>query len=371
MTEPLPKPRLPGARRTRVFVVDDSVVVRGLLARWLAEEPDLEAAGSAADGVQAIRKLVQANADICVLDLEMPVMGGLEALPHLLSLQPKLKILIASRLTKRGAEITLRALELGAADYVAKPEASGLGGADAFRRELFEKARALAGDPGGEPTPDATPSAPTLEPISSQVRRALPAQLHRPEILVVGASTGGPQALRLFLQNMGASWPTPIVMVQHMPATFTDLLASHLAKGTSLSVVTAVDGMPMLAGRAYLAPGDFHLRFERQGETIVARLDQGPSENYCRPSVDVLFRSAAETFREAALAVVLTGMGRDGLAGSAAIARAGGVILAQDEESSVVWGMPGAVAKAGWASVVGDLEHLALAARALSRCERP
>jgi len=351
-------------------VVDDSVVVRGLVTRWLQDQPDLEFVGSAADGAQAIRKLADIEADVCLLDIEMPVMGGLEALPHLLRLRPGLKVLIVSRLTQRGAEVALRALELGAADYLAKPEASRLGGADAFREELFAKARAL-GPSGGETVIEADFESPMTSPEPPAGLRPLPANLPRPDLLVIGASTGGPQALRLFLHELGPAWPTPIVIVQHMPAAFTSLLAAHLDKPAGLSVQMAVHGRVLSPGVAHVAPGDFHLRVREKAGVMIAALDQGPEENFCRPAVDVLFRSAAEAFGARVLGVVLTGMGKDGVNGAAAIARAGGAVMAQDKDSSVVWGMPGAVIKAGWASVECPIEGLARAAKAIMRGERP
>lgn len=368
MTASAGAPR-PAGRPTRVLVVDDSVVVRGLLSQWIESDPDLELVGSAADGAQAIRKLADLGADVCILDLEMPVMGGMEALPRLLRIAPTLKILIASRLTQRGAEITLRALDLGAADYVGKPESSRLGSADDFRRELLAKARALGGaasDIAGKDAAQATGEPPAPGPL-----RPLPAFPRQPEILAIAASTGGPQALRRFLERLGGDWPTPIVLVQHMPAQFTGLLAVHLGKTLALPVVAGKHGMPLEAGRVHLAPGDLHMRVARTGASACLRLDEGAPENFCRPAADVLFRSVAEAYGDRALGVVLTGMGRDGLAGSSALVRAGGVVMAQDQASSVIWGMPGAVTRGGLASVVGSVDTLAAAARSLAAGGRP
>lgn len=359
------------ARPIRVMIIDDSAVVRGLFARWMAVESEFELVGSAPDGAQGVARIGGLNPDVVVLDIEMPVMGGLEALPGLLAAKPGVKVVIASTLSQKGAEITLRALELGAADYIGKPNSSRLGGADAYRLELIGKLRALgaraAGRNAARPARDgaSTASGP------KGVLRLLPSVLARPELLAIGASTGGPQALRDFFTVLNGAWTSPIVVVQHMPPTFTRLLAQHLDKVSPLAAVEAEHGMPLLPGRIHLAPGDHHMTVRRDGARLVLALDQSPAVNFCRPAVDPLFLSAAETLGDKVLAVMLTGMGHDGRDGSRAVTEAGGVVLAQDEESCVVWGMPGAVADAGLASLLRPVPGLAQAVRALGKGERP
>jgi two-component system chemotaxis response regulator CheB len=277
------------------------------------------------------------------------------------------KVVMASTLSHKGAEVTLRALSLGAADYIGKPDSSRVGGADAYRLELLDKIRALggAGRRRTVPTPAgaARPSGGGLRPLPPSATRA--------EILAVGASTGGPQALRDFFGALGGAWKKPIVVVQHMPPAFTPILAEHLGKAARLDSVEAEHGMPLLPGRIHVARGDHHMRLAREGGKLVLHLDQGEPENFCRPAVDPLFRSAAELFREQVLAVVLTGMGHDGREGARAIVGAGGAVLAQDEASSVVWGMPGAVVDAGLACMVRPVPALAQAVRTLVSGGRP
>ena len=338
------------------MIVDDSAVARGLLRQWITEDPSLELAGTAADGAQALARIEACDPDLVVLDLEMPVMGGLEALPRILAARPGVKVVIASTLTQRGAAAALRALELGAADCIGKP-GSGPGGAEAYQADLLRKLRGLTAR--AAPAPDRF----TLRP--------LPAVLKRPEVLVVGASTGGPQALAALLSGLGPRWDAPVLVVQHMPAAFTAVLAQTLGQACGRASVEATDGMALEPGRVHLAPGDFHMTVESQGGGARLRLDRGPPVNFCRPAVDPLFSSAAAVFGDRTAAVVLTGMGADGRDGARAVADAGGVVLAQDEASSVVWGMPGAVARAGLASVIASAPVLAEAVSRLGRGERP
>ena len=356
------------------MIVDDSAVVRGLFTRWASDQPDILVAGSASDGAQAVARLADMAPDVVVLDVEMPVMGGLEALPKLLAIKPGLRVVMASTLTQKGAEVTMRALSLGAADYMGKPESTRIGGADAYRDELFAKIRALA---PRAPAPLASPrlvqQTEASTPISAGpiTLRPFPTVLKRPEILAVGASTGGPMALREFFSSLNGDWRPPVVVVQHMPPAFTALLAEQLAKVSPMEAVEAEHGTPLLPGRIHLARGDHHMTVRRMNGVLCLALDQEAPENFCRPAVDPLFRSVAEVFRDRALAVVLTGMGHDGRQGGRAIVDAGGVVLAQDEASSVVWGMPGAVAAAGLASSLQTVPNLAQAVRALGKGDRP
>jgi two-component system chemotaxis response regulator CheB len=348
----------------RVLLVDDSVVIRTLVASWIEAEPDFELAGVAADGAEAQRVLAGTQVDVCVLDLEMPVMSGLDAIPRLLRLRPDLKVLAASRKTRDEAALNLKALDAGAADCLAKPNASDVGGAETFRRQLFEKARALArtADPGG-PAAVRRPARPRPRPATGHIEI--------PALIAVAASTGGPTALRQLLQGLPDDLAQPVVIVQHMPAAFIELLAVQLTKSSKIPVTVARDGELLRPGRAFLSPGDRHLRVRRKGALLYAELDDGPPEAFCRPAANVLFRSVAEACGGRSIAIVLTGMGRDGAVGAAELARAGATILAQDEASSVVWGMPGAIVEAGLASVIGSADRLAHAVGAIVQGERP
>lgn len=343
------------ARPIKIAIVDDSVVVRGLLSQWVRAEPDMELVVSASDGQQALDKIANVDADVCILDIEMPVMGGLEALPKLLQRRPDLRVIIASTLSSRGGDITMRALDMGASDYVTKPEATKLGGAAAYRDELLQKIRGLAA------RRRAMGVAPPITPRpAGPIRRQV-----RPRAVFVCSSTGGPPALRTFLSGLGSGWRTPVFIVQHMPAAFTKALAEHLAKTTGLRVVEAAHGGRVEDGVVYLAPGGFHLTVAGTSSLAATELDQGPEENYCRPAGDKLLRSAANVYGAEAVAVILTGMGHDGREGARALAAKGGLIMAQDEASSVVWGMPGAVAEAGLARLVRPVQGLAEAVRTL------
>ena len=357
------------AEPVRVMIVDDSAVVRGLVSRWVeAAAPDMEVASIATDGAVAVKKAAECDADVCVLDIEMPNLSGLEALPQILALRPHMKVIMASTLTHRGADVTLRALDLGAADYIPKPDTSQLGGAEAFRRELIEKIRYLGGAAARRRRMAASPTAAKAEPAPAPVRPALRSTVaQRPEVLVVGSSTGGPPALRSFIAGLGAAWTIPVVIVQHMPRTFTTILAEHLTKSAGRAVTEVLDGETLKPGGVYVAPGDHHVTIRRLGGRVALALNQDPPENWCRPAVDPLFRSAAEVFGARTLAVVLTGMGHDGRDGAKAVTAQGGTVMVQDEASSVVWGMPGAVAGAGLAGLIAPIDALAAAANTLAR----
>jgi two-component system chemotaxis response regulator CheB len=359
----------------RVMVVDDAVVVRGMIMRWVEAEPDMQIVASLRGGREAIEQVERRNPDVVILDVTMPDMDGITALPLLLERKRDLVVLMASTLTRRNAEISLRALSLGAADYIPKPESNReFTTSISFRRELIDKIRALglrrkrgpsgvrvvpAGvvtpsppdHRGWEPQVDApaiVPSAP--EPAKVQLR---PMPSIVPRVLLIGSSTGGPQALNAVL---GAITPVidqaPVLITQHMPPTFTAILAEHLTRASGRPACEAADGDVVRAGRIYVARGGRHMRIvRRDGEPAIA-LDDGPLVNFCKPAVDPFFSSAAAVWGPGILAVVLTGMGSDGTRGAADIVAAGGGILAQDEASSVVWGMPGSVAHAGLASAL-------------------
>ena len=289
--------------------------------------------------------------DVLVLDIETPVMDGLTALPLLMRAAPRLRVLMASTLTTRGAEVTLQALRLGAADYVAKPSAVAGQNAELFRRELLDKVRAFA---PRRPHPanarsanHATPAMPRPAPVAS------------PRLLAIGNSTGGPQALLALFAALGRAVPVPVVLTQHMPAAFTPILAQHITRTGGPPCAEAIHGELLLPGRIYLAPGDRHLLVERDAAGARALLSTAPAVNFCRPSVDPMLESAAAAFGGRVLVVMLTGMGSDGLAGTRRVIEAGGATIAQDEASSVVWGMPGAIVQAGLCHAVLPLGAIA------------
>lgn len=331
----------------RVMVCDDSAVIRGAVARMLAADPALQVVARVGDGRMALDELKRTPADVLVLDIEMPVMDGMTALPLLLKADPGLKVIMASTLTTRGADIALRALRLGAADYVPKP--SAVTGDESFRRELVEKVKGLG-------RMRRRIAQPVREAMSLRLR---PASLMPPRLLAVGSSTGGPQALFALVQGLGKAVNVPVVLTQHMPATFTPILAEHLSKLGGLPCAEAKDGEALSAGRIYLAPGDRHLLVGAARGGLQARLSTDPPENFCRPSVDPMLRSAAEACDGRVLVAILTGMGQDGLAGTRRVVEAGGNAVAQDEATSVVWGMPGAVAQAGLCQAVLPLPRIA------------
>ncbi len=333
----------------RVMVCDDSVAIRGALTRILESDPDIVVAAKVENGQLAIDGIRAARADVVVLDIEMPVMDGLTALPLLLRADPGVRVIMASTLTTRGADIALRALRLGAADYVPKPSSIGTVGDDGFKRELIEKVKGLARLRRRQ----AQPSRPQT-PIALR-----PAPLLPPRLLAVGSSTGGPQALFNLVQGLGRGVHVPVVLTQHMPATFTPILADHLNRLGAMPCTEARDGETLAPGRIYLAPGDRHLLIEGGRGGLRTRLTTDPPENFCRPSVDPMLRSATAACDGRVLVAMLTGMGHDGLAGTKAVIEAGGAAIGQDEASSVVWGMPGAIARAGLCHAVLPLPKIA------------
>jgi two-component system chemotaxis response regulator CheB len=339
-------------RKIRVLVVDDSAVMRRLLSEAIASDPEFEVAGTAPNGKIALDKLAQVCPDAVTLDVDMPEMDGLTVLPLIRARYPKLPVFMFSALTPRGAANALEALARGASDCIAKPSCSdgSRDGITAVKLDLLPKIRAFC----------VKNHAPTLEsvpkPRGFDTTRPKP---KKPAIVAIGVSTGGPNALAEVFAKFPADFPVPIVVVQHMPPVFTRYLAERLNAASALSVAEATDSMTLEPGKAYVAPGNFHLSVTGASGAARTRLDQGPQENSCRPAVDVLFRSVAEVYGPACLGVVLTGMGHDGLRGSQAIRDAGGRILAQDEATSVVWGMPGAVVKNGLADSTLPLHRIA------------
>jgi two-component system, chemotaxis family, protein-glutamate methylesterase/glutaminase len=355
----------------RVMVVDDSVVIRGLISRWIASEPDMEVAASLRTGLDAVNQIERINPDVAVLDIEMPELDGISALPLLLAKKRNLIIIMASTLTRRNAEISFKALSLGASDYIPKPESTREAtAAETFHHDLIQKIRSLGAKvrrsasasaspplaPSLERSPRPAAPAPTAQP--QLLRRAFSHQA--PRALLIGSSTGGPQALMALVAEIGAVIDRyPVLITQHMPPTFTTILAEHLARASHRPAHEAVDGEIVKPGTIYLAPGGRHMRVVRHGAEAAIALDDGPPVNFCKPAVDPLFTSAIDVWQGGVLAVVLTGMGSDGMRGGKDIVAAGGSVIAQDEASSVVWGMPGAAANAGICAAVLPLNQIA------------
>ena len=383
----------------RILVVDDSVVIRKLLTTTLGEVPGLEVVATAARG-----KIAQVHPDIVILDVEMPEMDGIETLKQIRKAAPRLPVIMFSTRTERGAVATIEALTSGASDYVPKPSNVGnvLIAMARVREEMVPKILALTSGarsaslkrpttptasataipamtaPATTPLPVAAPGTRPVARVTSQpiarprvttanplVMLEGPIRLSRPggprvpvAIVAIGASTGGPNALAELLAELPAEFPVPIVIVQHMLATFTRPFAERLASQCRIKIVEATVGDLLIAGHAYIARGDHHLLVERRAGRAGLAMNQDQVENFCRPAVDVLFRSVAQSYGASALAIVLTGMGHDGLLGCAAIRDAGGDVIVQDEATSVVWGMPGFVARAGLASQVMPLAQL-------------
>jgi two-component system, chemotaxis family, protein-glutamate methylesterase/glutaminase len=338
-----------------VLVVDDSVVIRRIVSSVLDADPDITVVGTAANGRIALDKLAALRPDIVILDVEMPVMDGLATLRELRRTYPTLPVVMFSTVTERGAMATLDALAAGATDYVTKPThaTSATASVERVRAELVPKIKGLVGAARTRAMFANRPAPKTPVATRAGVRQ------DRVDIIVIGASTGGPDALSSIVAALRSDLSVPILVVQHMPPLFTRLFAARLDRSSPLQVYEAVDGQRVEAGHIIVAPGDQHLTVRRQGVDVRVRLTQDPPENYCRPSVDVLFRSAAAVYGAGVVACVLTGMGRDGAKGAERVRAAGGRVVVQDEASSVVWGMPGAVVAADAATDVVPLRQIA------------
>jgi len=336
----------------RILVVDDSAVIRKVLSDTLAEDRALEVLGTASDGRLALDKIPLLKPDLITLDVEMPVMDGLETLALVRKLYPKLKVIMFSALTERGAAATLDALALGASDYVTKPSQTGSPAVaiERIRIELIPKIKALCGIAPPEVLRLPQPRSP------SKVRERSNGRI---DIVAIGTSTGGPNALAEVLPKIPYDFPVPIVVVQHMPPIFTRLLAERISFRSAIRVAEGSADALLSPGCAWIAPGDFHMKVAQRGGKRHLHLDQGPRENSCRPAVDVLFRSVVTAYGANVLAVVMTGMGSDGLLGAQEICDAGGEVIIQDEASAVVWGMPGAVRTSGLDDGAYPLDRLA------------
>ena len=356
------------------MVVDDSVVIRGMISRWIGAEPDMMVAASLRTGLDAVNQIERVNPDVAVLDIEMPELDGISALPQLLAKKRDLIIIMASTLTRRNAEISFKALSLGASDYIPKPESTReAAAAEIFHHDLIQKIRHLGAKvrrtcaaglrarrwrrpSTGRASRRPAAAAPAAQP--QLMRRPFGTQA--PRVLLIGSSTGGPQALMSLVTDIGPVIDRfPVLITQHMPPTFTTILAEHLARSSRRPAHEAVDGEIVKPGRIYLAPGGRHMRVVRHGAEAAIALDDGPPVNFCKPAVDPLFTSAIDVWQGGIMSVILTGMGSDGMRGGKEIVAAGGSVIAQDEATSVVWGMPGAAANAGICAAVLPLNQIA------------
>ncbi|MEM9684130.1 MAG: chemotaxis response regulator protein-glutamate methylesterase, partial [Pseudomonadota bacterium] len=347
------------------MIVDDSAVIRGLFARVLEADGDgIKVVASVGDGALALKALERYDIDIVLLDIEMPNMDGLTALPKLVAAKPGLVVIMASSLTERNADISLRALRMGATDYVTKPSSrEALRSADEFKRDLVSKVKALGRRGNDEPSNDeavkaASPRRPVPRAGGKGEIVLRQGGMSKPQVIAIGSSTGGPQALAEVLKSVTQSIDLPILVTQHMPPTFTSILATHMGQTTGWACAEAQDGDIIQKRHIYIAPGGRHMLVEAQGSQKIIRLSDDPPVNFCRPAVDPMLTSIAKAYGPSVLVTILTGMGYDGRAGSEDIVHSGGTVIAQDEETSVVWGMPGAVATSGLCSAVLPLSEI-------------
>lgn len=334
--------------RLKVLVVDDAVLPRGLICRWLEEDAGAEVQ-SAANGKIALDKLKTFDADVVTLDLEMPVLSGYEAIPLIRSSNPSAQIIVVSGVSGRAGSLTFDALQRGAADFIAK---QGRDNRTDFRREIVSKVRAL-GRPG--------PQAPTVRTVNKPavLKPATAPDLEsRRGVLAIGSSTGGPEAVARLLEGLHGDLKVPVLISQHLPKKFSQVFANNLSRKTGFDCVEATDGEPVVKGKVYIAPGDRHMLVRQDGTTVRIVVSDTPPELHCRPAVNPMFRSVATVYGRRALALVLTGMGTDGADGGVTITNAGGLLAVQDQKSSIVWGMPGATVATGATSLVHTIPEL-------------
>ena len=387
------KPKIESDSDTiRVMVVDDSAIVRGLIKKILQEDPEITIVGSAHNGELALRELKRTPMDVIVLDIEMPVMDGLTALPELMKIDPNVKVLMASTLTEKNAEVSMKALQLGAADYVPKPtNKREITSGSTFREELLMKVKSLgsfrkkqsatpaapkrrftsesrekatvskfrqAGQskPATKPSGEAPIATPMFLPSGDIVLRK--SGVSKPDFIAIGSSTGGPQALFKLLAGLDKTLPVPVVLTQHMPPTFTTILAQHIQRATGWTCHEGQDGEVLKPRVLYLAPGGYHMTIDQKSSDRVIVLNQDAPENFCRPAVDPMLRSLVKVYGPRIITVILTGIGVDGFKGCQSVVAAGGTVVAQDQATIVEWGMPGAVATGGLCSAVLPLEEI-------------
>jgi len=346
--------------RIRVLVVDDSVVIRRLVTQALSEDGEIEVVGSASNGITALQRIAQLAPDAITLDIEMPEMDGLAALREIRKLYPEMPVIMFSTLTERGASATLDALSLGASDYVTK--ATNAGSLEksmaSLRSELIPKIKQFFEIGAVNKLPLPAPAVVVPQSRSIVTAPGSPALILGPRIVAIGVSTGGPNALAEVMPMFPKNFSLPVVIVQHMPPLFTRLLAERLNSISAIRVEEVTEGSRLEPGKALLAAGGYHMRVRKSANDVVATMDQEAAENSCRPAVDVLFRSVAEVYGGAAIAVILTGMGNDGQRGTEILKAMGAYVIAQDEASSVVWGMPGSVVKSGLANATVDVTRI-------------
>lgn len=341
----------------RILVVDDSAAIRGIMRKMLDGQPDIEIIGTAANGLNAITEYARLQPDLVTLDVEMPELDGIGALQGILEKDQDARIIMCSSLTLAGAATTLKALELGARDYIPKPSNDSIfSGPAEFQRQLLEKIRALAKKSAAATTTLSTPATKTASPITL---RPPPMNFHSAAILAIGSSTGGVQAILSVLEPLAPSLSIPVVITQHMPPSFVEMLAKHIEQKCNLPAQEAREGMKIERGKVYLAPGGRHFEIVQSGDGLVAHITDAPPENFCRPSVEPMLRSLLKAYPKNILAIILTGMGNDGQNAAQQLADAGThYLIAQDEASSIVWGMPGAVARAGLCHAVLPLDQI-------------
>lgn len=349
-------------RPIRVMIVDDSSVARGFLARFLEADAGISVVSAVADGQQALQALALAQPDVIILDLEMPVMDGLTALPQIVKKSPGTQVIVASTLTHENAALAMKCLTLGAADCLGKPQSQDMAFADVFKQDLVNRVKLLGQVARGKPLPEQKKSEPVPPPAPQMLRTAR--HIFKPEAIAIASSTGGPAALLSFFRGLeGVALPQPVFVTQHMPPIFTQLLADNIAIGARLPCREAQEGEEVKGGVIYIAPGNYHMTVAQDGVLKRIRLNREPPVNFCRPSADPMLESLAVAYHGSVLAIVLTGMGTDGVQGCRKLAAAGGEVYAQDEATSVVWGMPGAVAHAALCTKILPLADMATAVR--------
>lgn len=362
MSQLRPLPQAKNALPVRVMIVDDAVVVRGLVSRWIGLEPDMQVVRVCKNGREALDQFDIANPDVVILDIEMPELDGIATLKELLVRRPRLPVIMASTLTKRGAEITLKALSYGAADCVPKPDINQTpGAADEFRRELIDKIRHLGGRRSALsvlPRREIRTAPLTHKTLAADVKLR-PFAKTLPRAILIGSSTGGPQALQVLVKGLAPIIDrVPVLIAQHMPPIFTATLAEHLGRFAGKPAREAINGEPLKAGLIYVAPGGKHLALIRRDHGVEIVIDDSAPIHFCKPAVDALFLSASYALDGRALAILLTGMGSDGKKGALALADNGGNVIAQDEVTSVIWGMPGSAANAGACAAVLPIQEI-------------